>query len=251
MSFKPFAVVAAAAALVCIVAAPARAQGVKLRFHDGLVTLSAQNAPLRTILAEWARLGGTTVVNAERVVGPPLTLELNAVPEAQALAVLLRSVSGYMAALRAAGTPGASVYDRVLILPTSSAPRNPPPQPAPGFQPGRPVMPQPRPVQPEPEPDERIEEEEPPVDDDVPPVNPFVRPRNVPGGRPQPFPVPVPNVQPEPGEDPGIEPEPEQEAAPQPGNPFGVPPGTTSRPGVITPVPQQPEPQRTQPDPEP
>src|SRR5687768_2788930 len=121
MSFRrylPFVVLG----LVVVSALPARAQAVTLRFHDGLVTLRAQNAPLRAILAEWARLGGTTVVNAERVAGGPLTLELNGVPEAQALGILLRNVSGYMAATRAAGTPGASLYDRILILPTSSAP---------------------------------------------------------------------------------------------------------------------------------
>ena len=32
------------------------------------VTLIAQNAPLRTILAEWASVGGSTIVNADRVV---------------------------------------------------------------------------------------------------------------------------------------------------------------------------------------
>ena len=40
------------------------------------------------------------VVNVERIPGGPLTLELSDMPEAQALDVLLRSVSGYMAAPR-------------------------------------------------------------------------------------------------------------------------------------------------------
>ncbi len=127
MSLKSLAVVAAV--LFCC-AAPASAQAVRLRFHDGLVTLSTQNAPLRAILVEWARQGGTTIVNGDRVVGPPLSLELNAVPERQALDVLLRSVSGYMLAPRAAGSPGVTVFDRIMILPTSTAPANAPP-PAP------------------------------------------------------------------------------------------------------------------------
>ena len=39
-------------------ALPLRAQqSVTLQFNDGHVTLSAQNAPVRVILAEWARLG--------------------------------------------------------------------------------------------------------------------------------------------------------------------------------------------------
>lgn len=223
-------VLGAAAVLLCCVA-PANAQAVKLRFHDGLVTLATQNAPLRAILAEWARLGGATITNGERVTGAPLTLELNAVPERQAIDVLLRSVSGYMAATRPTAVPGLAVYDRILILATSSAPRNPPPSPA--MQ--RPTLPQPPPqvvtgV-------EEVEEAE----DEQPPVNPLVRPGM--GVRPQPF------VQPDPDAD-QMEEEPADATAPTSGNPFGVPSGATSRPGMITPVPQQ-QPQRTQPDPEP
>jgi hypothetical protein len=240
MSFTRFAVIAG---LLWCVATPAAAQPVTLRFHDGLVTLSVQNAPVRTILAEWARLGGTTVVNAERVTGPPVTLELNAVPEAQALAILLRSAAGYMAATRAAGTPGASVYDRILILPTSVGPRNP--APVPGFGNRPPVVRQPQVQQPPPEPDEPlIEPDEPP--DDVEPVNPLLR-RGTPPGRPPLFPQPTPNVPPEDDAD-----VPDNGAQPpQPGNPFGIPAGATSRPGIVTPVPRADQPQRTQPDPEP
>jgi hypothetical protein len=234
------------ALVLCCSAAPASAQPVQLRFHDGLVTLSTQNAPLRAILAEWARLGGTTVVNGERVAGPPLTLELNAVPERQALDVLLRGVAGYMLAPRAGLAPGASVFDRVIILPTSSGPRNAPPPPGLG---GRPGVPQPQlpqmPVQPDPE----DLEEDPPQDvppDEPPVVNPTGRPlpqpRDIvqPNGRPQPF-----ETQPEPEDDPSAQP------APQSGNPFGLPTGTTARPGVVTPVPDQQQPRRNQPDTEP
>ena len=220
MNVKGFAAIAV---LLLCCAVPASAQPVSLRFHDGLVTLKTQNAPLRSILAEWARLGGTTIVNAERVAGAPLTLELNAVSERQAIDVLLRSVSGYMAATRPVGKPGVSTYDRILILPTSTAPRNPPPGPA--FQP-RPVIQQPQ-LAPEPDEPEQSEPEEDPV----------ARP-----GRPQPFGQPQvvdPNADPV-----------EDTAAPTPTNPFGIPAGATSRPGMITPVPQQ-QPQRTQPDPEP
>ena len=98
----------AAAAILLMSAVPVRAQAVTVRFHDGLVTLTARNAPLRAILAEWARLGGTTIVNGERVAGPPLTLELNAVSERQALDVILRTVSGYMLGARPAGALQAS-----------------------------------------------------------------------------------------------------------------------------------------------
>ena len=246
MSLKKLAVITAAAVLlVCWTATPARAQ-VNLRFHDGLVTLTAQNAPLRAILAEWARQGGATIVNGERVTGPPLTLELSSVPERQALEILLRSVSGYMLAPRTASTPGASVFDRIMILPTSTAPRNVPgPQPGGGtpaagnvFARPRLAIPQPPPPEEEAEPEEEPEPElvddpdvEPEPDDDAPVVNPLIRPGRFPE-RPQPFDATV-------EDDPADDDQPQQPATP--GNPFGLPNGTTSRPGVVTPVPRQPQ----------
>ena len=121
MSLRSLAVVAV---VLLSWAGPANAQGIKLRFHEGLVTLSTQNAPLRAILNEWAKQGGTTIVNGEKVAGAPMSIELNAVSERQALEVLLRGVSGYMLAPRPTGTPGVSVFDRIMILPTSSAPAN-------------------------------------------------------------------------------------------------------------------------------
>lgn len=210
--------------LMCC-AAPAHAQAVRLRFHDGLVSLTTQNAPLRAILAEWSRLAGATITNAERVSGAPLTLELNDVPERQALDVLLRNVSGYLAATRPATKPGVSVYDRILILPTSSAPRNPTPTSAPSFQPRPAPLPQPQVI-------------DPTVTDEDDNDQPQARPGRVPFGQPQPQQEP-PDEQPE-----------QPATTPTPANPFGIPSGATSRPGVVTPVPQQ-QPQRTQPDPEP
>ena len=68
--------------------------------QNGRVTLVATDATVRQILAEWARVGQTKIVNVERIPGGPLTLELTDVPEAQALDILLRSVSGYIAAPR-------------------------------------------------------------------------------------------------------------------------------------------------------
>jgi hypothetical protein len=98
--------------------APAAAQQLSLTFSEGRVTLDAAAVPVRTILTEWGRLGGTKVVGAERITGAPLTIRLENVPEAQALEVVLRNVAGYMAAPRASGI-GASAYDRILVMPTS------------------------------------------------------------------------------------------------------------------------------------
>lgn len=102
-------------------ATPARAQGLKLSFNQGRVSVDATAVPVRTILNEWAKLGGTKVVGAERISGAPLTLKLVDVPEAQALDIILRSVAGYMAAPRGA-VAGASMYDRILVMATSSGP---------------------------------------------------------------------------------------------------------------------------------
>jgi hypothetical protein len=106
-------------------ALPATAE-VQLSLRNGRVTLITRDATVRQILAEWARVGKTKIVNAERIPGGPLTLELKDVPEAEALDVLLRTLSGYIAAPRATLAPAdASVYDSIAVMPTiaSAAPR--------------------------------------------------------------------------------------------------------------------------------
>ncbi|HEX2214146.1 MAG TPA: hypothetical protein VHH12_12015 [Mycobacterium sp.] len=128
-----------ALALVLLVAVPAQAQQLSLQITDGRVTLDAVNVPARQILAEWARVGGTKVVGAERITGTPLTLKLADMPERQALDIILRNVAGFMAAPRqASASPGASTYDRILIMATSSAPAPSTASrvPAPNFGPG-------------------------------------------------------------------------------------------------------------------
>jgi hypothetical protein len=113
---------------------------VRLSMQAGQVSISAKNATVAQILAEWARVGQTRIVNGERLAGAPLTLELTNVPEREALEILLRNASGYVLAPRSAAAPG-SVYDRILIVPTSSAPRaaTPPPVATPAFPQARPV----------------------------------------------------------------------------------------------------------------
>lgn len=113
---------AALVASACITGSPAAAQ-VSLTIDDGYVTLSAKEATVRQILAEWARVGKTKVVNGDRIAGTPLTLQLIKVPEAEALDILLRSVSGYLAAPRAVEASNASRFDRILVMPTSTPPR--------------------------------------------------------------------------------------------------------------------------------
>src|SRR5260221_9881046 len=125
-----FSLKALSAFVVCVAitgaAAPAAAE-VQLTIAGGRVTLSAKNATPAQILAEWAKVGQTKIVNAERVTGAPMTLELTNVTEVEAIEVLLRSAGGYLLAPRRAAAPNASRYDRILILPPSttvaSAPR--------------------------------------------------------------------------------------------------------------------------------
>jgi hypothetical protein len=108
-------------ALVLMSALSAQAQQLTLQIDSGRVTLDAVDVPARQILAEWARIGGTKVVGADKITGAPLTLKFVDMPERQALDIILRNVAGFMAAPRqASAVPGASAYDRILIMATSS-----------------------------------------------------------------------------------------------------------------------------------
>lgn len=125
-----------------LAAVPASAQQLTLTIQNGLVNLDAQNASIRQVLDAWSRVGGTKIVNGERVTGGPVTLKLVNTPERQAIEILLRSAAGYMAVPRSASTtPGDSMFSAIMVLPTSSAPQGgsraaapPPPQQNPFFR---------------------------------------------------------------------------------------------------------------------
>jgi hypothetical protein len=240
----------AAFAVLWLFPVRADAQQMTLQIQNGLVTLDAQNVSIRQILAEWARIGGAKIVNGEKVTGNPVTLQLNGIPERQALDTILRGVSGYMLASRQAGSVGASAFDRILILPTSSAPRPTATTPNAAFVP-RPMPVQVQPVEPveteivqdddhdEADPDAGVDGSEEP-DPPEPSPNPQFQRRPFPnpmGAQGQPFIVPQ-------GAFPGApQPIQDDEEAPnkqQPSTtPLNVPPGASSTPGVISPVPQQ------------
>jgi hypothetical protein len=122
------------AAAIWFIGSSAAFADVQLTIQNGHVSLVAREATVRQILAEWARVGQTKIVNGDRVPGGPVTLQLTDVPEQQALDILLRSVSGFVAAPRAIAIANASRFDRIVVMPTSSAPatpaaRNTPPGP--------------------------------------------------------------------------------------------------------------------------
>jgi hypothetical protein len=236
---KSRAVVFAAAFSCCAALASAQAP-LKLQINGGRVTLHAENVPVRSILAEWARLGGTKIVNGDRVSGAPLTLELEGVPERQALDIILRGVSGYALAARTDGTPGVSMYDRIMILPTSVAPRNPPPAAATQVfgGPGGIIRP---PVMRQGDDQDDPDDDQVGANDGVPLGRPVPMPRPIIGGVPFGAPVVQGGVMPPiavlpPDAD---QPQPQQPPSgvvPTPTNPFGLPAGSSTRPGVITPV---------------
>lgn len=145
------------ASLLVLVSAPSAFAQLRLDIKDGLVSIDAKSVPARQILSEWARIGGTRVVGGEKITGAPLTLKFTNLPERQALDIILRNVAGYMAAPRqASAAPGASTYDRILILATTSAPATAAAAPTRGnantrMPNGRPMPPRPPNMQPPPE----------------------------------------------------------------------------------------------------
>jgi hypothetical protein len=153
----------ATTALLLFAASPASAE-VKVSIHDGRVTIVAKDVTVRQIIAEWARVGQAKVVNAERLPGGPTSLEVTDMPEGQALDLLLRSAAGYVAAPRPVAAADLSTFDRVIVLPTSSAPRATNTAPAPVFQ--QPQFAQPQPV------DDDIDDDRPQPNVQMPAPNP-------------------------------------------------------------------------------
>jgi hypothetical protein len=205
-----------AVAVVLLWAGPASAQVLSIEFQNGRVRLVAENVTVGRILGEWGRLGGTTIVNGDRIPGGPVSLLLTDVPERQALDVVLRGAAGYMVAARDATIPGRSVFDRILVLPTTARAPSAASSPAPQAPPP-------------------LEEDSPFAEDPNQPPPGFpaaLRGRGQPAG-----PGAPPNQRPvQPEDDDAPEPPPQ---APTRGNPFGVRPGTT-RPGIIATPPPEP-----------
>src|SRR5258706_3840806 len=108
-------------AIVLGLASPGWAAGLKLTIRDGRVSLDAQDVTIRQILTEWARVGKTRIVNLERVDSGLVTLKFDGVPEDEALDVILRTLPGYMAAPRPLQVADASIYDRIVVIPTTTA----------------------------------------------------------------------------------------------------------------------------------
>ncbi len=173
--------------------AAASAGELKLSIKDGLVTLIAQDVPLSMVMAEWAKVGQTRVVNGEKVL-TPVTLQLFDVPERRALDIILRSASGYMLAERPTPVANASVFDRILILPTSRPPANSPVNTAPAAFNQRPSQ-----VVPMQDMEEPLVNQPPPGPAPMPPGNvPNMQPQTQPGQPGGPLTAPRPGPLPQP-----------------------------------------------------
>ncbi len=130
-------------------ASPTWAASLRLSMHAGLVSIDAQDVTVRQILTEWARVGKTEIMHGDRITGGPITLKFDDVPEKQALDIILRAIPGYMALPRATQVADASLYERILIMATTTAvaAARPPSQ---GGMPGGPNVTQLRPAMPPP-----------------------------------------------------------------------------------------------------
>jgi len=237
--------------LLMLTASAASAE-VKVTIQNGLVTVVAKDATVRQILAEWARVGEAKVVNAERLPGGPVNMELTNMPEAMVLDTLLRGAAGYVAAPRPEPVATLSTFDRVIVMPTSSAPRGSATPPPPTFQ-----QPQfaPQPINADDDQDDRPQPGQPTPNPRGPVFNtfpqqpqvinpqtgqPVVPPQAMPNQFPSQFPNPnqVPNAAQDQIQRPAQQ---APMATPTPSAPFGgvavpgmVAPSPNPQPGVIT-----------------
>lgn len=176
---------ALALALCAVVTTPAFAGEVKVTLNQGLVTIIANDAPISLILAEWARVGQTKIVNGDKMM-TVVSLQLVDMPERKALDILLRSASGYMAADRPTPLQNASSFDRIMILPFSRPPAAAPVSATTSMP--QPFGPNPRPMMPQPQPQH---------DDDPVSMPPGMGPQNQPNAGQQT--APMPGMLPPPG----------------------------------------------------
>jgi hypothetical protein len=100
-----------------------QATTVRVAFDNGLVTLTASDALVTDVLAEWARVGGTVISGAERLPASRITVNLANVPERDAMDAVLGSTAGYISAMRNDAPAGASSLRKLqLVLSSKAAP---------------------------------------------------------------------------------------------------------------------------------
>jgi glycosyltransferase involved in cell wall biosynthesis len=95
----------------------------QIMFADGHVSLSAHGVTVQQVLQEWERVGRTQVDHPEAVPTKLLDIDLNDVPEEEALGVLLRSAGGFMVMPAPAPSQTTSHFGRILIVPPGASTR--------------------------------------------------------------------------------------------------------------------------------
>lgn len=95
---------------------------IEIKFEGSSVSLFAANVSLPEILAEWARLSGCVMVNAEQLSRVPIVapIRFESQPQQRVLESLLRPAAGFILAPRKANRAGATDFEAVYILARSS-----------------------------------------------------------------------------------------------------------------------------------
>jgi hypothetical protein len=94
----------------------------QITFEGSDVTLVASGVSIPEILREWARVSGCVVVNGDRLPHTPLPgpMRFEKQPQRKVIDALLRQAAGYFVAPRTASRPGASDFELIYVLATSS-----------------------------------------------------------------------------------------------------------------------------------
>jgi hypothetical protein len=85
------------------------------------MTVVAESVALRTVVLEWARVGGVRLVDPQHVSLAPVSIELRDLPEGEALKVLLRTLPGYLLQKRSVGSEGSSLFEKLAVMAPAAA----------------------------------------------------------------------------------------------------------------------------------
>ena len=88
----------------------------EISFHNGRVTIIADDIPVQKILQAWSEIGQTMFVDTGELRSESIRVDLINVDEIEAIRVLLRQATGYVAAPRSAVPRGQSRFDRIFVM---------------------------------------------------------------------------------------------------------------------------------------
>ncbi len=88
----------------------------EISFHNGRVTIIADDVPVQRILQAWSEIGQTMFVEAGELRSQSIRVDLINVDEIEAIRVLLRQAAGYVATPRSARPVGQSRFGRVFVM---------------------------------------------------------------------------------------------------------------------------------------